>query len=40
MSRVVLLNGVSSVGKGSLAKALQRIAARPCCTCRWTHSWR
>jgi chloramphenicol 3-O phosphotransferase len=29
MSRVVLLNGVSSVGKGSVAKALQRIAARP-----------
>jgi chloramphenicol 3-O phosphotransferase len=29
MSRVVLLNGVSSVGKSSIAKALQRIAARP-----------
>jgi chloramphenicol 3-O phosphotransferase len=29
MSRVVLLNGASSVGKGSVAKALQRIAARP-----------
>ena len=29
MSHVVLLNGVSSVGKGSVAKALQRIAARP-----------
>ncbi|HWF76127.1 MAG TPA: AAA family ATPase [Caulobacteraceae bacterium] len=29
MSRVVLLNGVSSVGKGSVAKALQTIAARP-----------
>jgi chloramphenicol 3-O phosphotransferase len=29
MSRVVLLNGVSSVGKGSVAKALQRIASRP-----------
>jgi chloramphenicol 3-O phosphotransferase len=29
MSRVVLLNGVSSVGKGSVARALQRIAARP-----------
>lgn len=29
MSRVVLLNGVSSVGKGSVAKALQRIATRP-----------
>ncbi|HEY1426535.1 MAG TPA: AAA family ATPase [Caulobacteraceae bacterium] len=29
MSRVVQLNGVSSVGKGSVAKALQRIAARP-----------
>jgi chloramphenicol 3-O phosphotransferase len=29
MSGVVLLNGVSSVGKGSVAKALQRIASRP-----------
>ena len=29
MSRVVLLNGVSSVGKGSVAKALQRVASRP-----------
>jgi chloramphenicol 3-O phosphotransferase len=29
MSRVVLLNGVSGVGKSSIAKALQRIAARP-----------
>ena len=29
MSHVVLLNGVSSVGKGSVAKALQRIASRP-----------
>ena len=29
MSRVVLLNGPSSVGKGSVAKALQRIASRP-----------
>ena len=29
MSRVVLLNGVSSVGKGSVAQALQRIASRP-----------
>ena len=29
MSRVVLLNGVSSVGKGSVARALQTIAARP-----------
>lgn len=28
-ARIVLLNGVSSVGKGSLAKALQRIASRP-----------
>jgi chloramphenicol 3-O phosphotransferase len=28
-ARIVLLNGVSSVGKGSVAKALQRIAARP-----------
>jgi chloramphenicol 3-O phosphotransferase len=28
-SHVVLLNGVSSVGKGSVAKALQRIASRP-----------
>ena len=28
-ARVVLLNGVSSVGKGSVAKALQRIASRP-----------
>jgi chloramphenicol 3-O phosphotransferase len=28
-AHVVLLNGVSSVGKGSVAKALQRIAARP-----------
>jgi chloramphenicol 3-O phosphotransferase len=29
MSRVVLLNGVSSVGKGSVAKAVQAIASRP-----------
>lgn len=29
MSRAVLLNGVSSVGKGSVARALQAIAARP-----------
>lgn len=29
MSHVVLLNGVSSVGKGSVARALQRLAARP-----------
>jgi chloramphenicol 3-O phosphotransferase len=29
MSHVVLLNGVSSVGKGSVAKALQKIAAKP-----------
>ena len=29
MRRVVLLNGVSSVGKGSVAKALQGIASRP-----------
>jgi len=29
MSHVVLLNGVSSVGKGSVAKALQTIATRP-----------
>ena len=29
MSHVVLLNGVSSVGKGSVAKALQKIAVRP-----------
>ena len=29
MSRIVLLNGVSSVGKGSVAKALQRLASRP-----------
>ena len=28
-ARIVLLNGVSSVGKGSVAKALQRIASRP-----------
>ena len=28
-SNIVLLNGVSSVGKGSVAKALQKIAARP-----------
>jgi chloramphenicol 3-O phosphotransferase len=28
-ARVILLNGVSSVGKGSVAKALQRIASRP-----------
>jgi chloramphenicol 3-O phosphotransferase len=28
-ARVVLLNGVSSVGKGSVARALQRIASRP-----------
>ncbi len=28
-ARVVLLNGVSSVGKGSVAKALQNIASRP-----------
>lgn len=28
-ARVVLLNGVSSVGKGSVAKALQKIASRP-----------
>ena len=28
-ARIVLLNGVSSVGKGSLAKALQKIASRP-----------
>ena len=28
-AHVVLLNGVSSVGKGSVAKALQRIASRP-----------
>jgi len=28
-ARIVLLNGVSSVGKGSVAKALQRVAARP-----------
>ncbi|HUO12020.1 MAG TPA: hypothetical protein VMU37_04610 [Caulobacteraceae bacterium] len=28
-ARVVLLNGVGSVGKSSVAKALQRIAARP-----------
>jgi chloramphenicol 3-O phosphotransferase len=27
--RIVLLNGVSSVGKGSVAKALQKIASRP-----------
>jgi chloramphenicol 3-O phosphotransferase len=29
MSTVVLLNGPSSVGKGSVARALQRLAARP-----------
>jgi chloramphenicol 3-O phosphotransferase len=28
-ARVILLNGVSSVGKGAVAKALQRIASRP-----------
>ena len=28
-AHVILLNGVSSVGKGSVAKALQRLAARP-----------
>ena len=28
-ARIVLLNGVSSVGKGSVAKALQKIASRP-----------
>ena len=28
-SNIVLLNGVSSVGKGSVAKALQKIAAQP-----------
>jgi chloramphenicol 3-O phosphotransferase len=28
-ARIVLLNGISSVGKSSLAKALQRIASRP-----------
>jgi chloramphenicol 3-O phosphotransferase len=28
-ARIVLLNGVSSVGKGSVAKALQQIASRP-----------
>ena len=28
-ARIVLLNGVSSVGKGSVAKALQLIASRP-----------
>jgi chloramphenicol 3-O phosphotransferase len=28
-TRIVLLNGVSSVGKGSVAKALQKIASRP-----------
>ena len=28
-SNIVLLNGVPSVGKGSVAKALQKIAARP-----------
>jgi chloramphenicol 3-O phosphotransferase len=28
-ARIILLNGVSSVGKGSVAKALQQIAARP-----------
>jgi len=28
-ARIVLLNGVSSVGKGSVAKALQSIARRP-----------
>lgn len=29
MARVVLLNGVGSVGKGSVARALQGLAARP-----------
>jgi chloramphenicol 3-O phosphotransferase len=29
MTRIILLNGPSSVGKGSVAKALQRIAERP-----------
>jgi chloramphenicol 3-O phosphotransferase len=28
-ARIVLINGVSSVGKGSVAKALQKIASRP-----------
>jgi chloramphenicol 3-O phosphotransferase len=28
-ARIVLLNGCSSVGKGSVAKALQKIASRP-----------
>jgi chloramphenicol 3-O phosphotransferase len=28
-ARIILLNGVSSVGKGSVAKALQAIASRP-----------
>lgn len=28
-SRIVILNGVGSAGKGSIAKALQQIAARP-----------
>ena len=28
-ARIVLVNGVSSVGKGSVAKALQRVAQRP-----------
>lgn len=29
-ARIVLLNGVGSAGKGSLARALQSIAAGPC----------
>ena len=29
LSRIVILNGVGSAGKGSIAKALQQIASRP-----------
>ena len=28
-ARIILINGVSSVGKGSVSKALQRVASRP-----------